>query len=921
MIRLLLLLAALLPLSIGASGVQAAAFSIAFHYGKPLPADLLRAHDIVVVEPGHGHAPDALGADTELFAYVSVGEVLPGSAYAAAVPAHLARRDNPDWGSRVIDVSQPEWTRFVVERIVAPLWQRGYRGFFLDTLDSYRLLTDLDPAAAQRGLSTLVDTLAERFPGIRLIFNRGFELLPAVHRHVMAVAAESLHRGWNPATGRYVAVPEADRAWLQARFNEVRTRYALPVIAIDYLPAEALDEARALAHQMLAEGVIPWIAEPALTSAGTGAMEALPRRVLVLYDAAEASAVNYTNAHRYIEMPLNYLGYVADYLTPDDPLPDRLDPRTYAGIVTWMTGGIAQGARLQHWLQRQIAAGVKLAVFDDFGFDPGRGGAARLGLALGPSPRAPLALTARDPIIGFEMQPHPRAGSLPPLRVTDPAGVALAEVTDATGARFHPAAILPWGGYLLDAFAISELPGVEGQSRWGADPFAFLQRALRLPPRPVPDPASASGRRLLLAHIDGDGFPSLGEFPGSPLAAQVLLDDVLKRYRFPHAMSVIEAEISPQGLYPALAARLEGIARQMFALAHVEIASHTYSHPFKWRKVFDARDDDRATDYHLDIPGYTPTPEREILGSIDYIRSRLAPAGKPVRLLLWSGNAAPDADTLALIAEHGLLDMNGGATIASRRRPTVAAVSPIGVHQGPYFQPYAPVMNENVYTNDWTGPFYGFRDVIDTFEMTGSPRRLKPVNIYYHTYSASKVAALKALHAVYDWALAQPLHPVFPTEYIAMATNFDTLTLARALDDPDTLHIRHADALRSLRLPPDLPPVALADSTGLAGTAPGPDGAFATLAARRAALRFGPTPTAAPAFVSANAALDAWQRDARTTRFALRGHVPLRFTLSHPATCHLSAGKRRLRATQHDGLRHDYRLDATHADLVLRCPG
>ena len=53
-------------------------------------------------------------------------------------------------------------------------------------------------------------------------------------------------------------------------------------------------------------------------------------------------------------------------------------------------------------------------------------------------------------------------------------------------------------------------------------------------------------------------------------------------------------------------------------------------------------------------------------------------------------------------------------------------------------------MNENVYTNDWTGPFYGFRDVIDTFRMTGEPRRLKPINLYYHTYSASKVAALKA---------------------------------------------------------------------------------------------------------------------------------------------------------------------------------
>ena len=916
--RALVFLIALLPCLIGLGELQAAPFSIAFHYGSTLPADGLRAHDIVVVEPDHGHAPGALGPDTELFAYVSVGEVHPQRAYLADVPAALKRGTNADWGSVVIDVSQPVWAEFMAERIVGPLWQRGYRGFFLDTLDAYRLLNDVDPAAAQRGLEQLVHTLVKRYPGIRLIFNRGFELLPAVHSDVFAVAAESVHRGWRAGQSRYVAVPEADRRWLLDRFDEVRQRYSLPVIGIDYLPATALDEARALARTMLAEDIIPWIAEPSLTTLGTGAKEALARRVLVVYDANEASAINYTNAHRYIEMPLNYLGYVADYVTPDDALPERLDPRIHAGIVTWMTGGIKNGARLHRWLQAQIDAGTKVAILDDFGFELGQSTAARLGLNIEPPPTAPLTLSQSDPLIGFEMSPRPRASTLLPIAITAADGVPLATLTDAVGQQYHPAAIMPWGGYLLDAFAVVELPGIEGQSRWGANPFTFLQRALRLPPRPAPDPSTASGRRLLMVHIDGDGFPSLGEFPGSPFAAQVLLDDILKRYRIPHAMSVIEAEVSPQGLYPALSDRLENIARQMFALPHVEIASHTYSHPFKWRKVFS--DDDNDASYHLSIPGYEPTPEREILGSIDYIRSRLAPPGKPVRLLLWSGNAAPDAASLRLINEHKLLDMNGGNTTMSLRRPTVAAVSSIGVHQGAYFQPYAPVMNENVYTNDWTGPFYGFRDVIDTFRMTGEPRRLKPINIYYHTYSASKVAALKALHTVYDWALALPVQPVFPSDYIAMAHNFDTLSLARALDDPDTVHIRNADALRSLRLPPDFAAPDLANSPGLAGTASGPDGRFATLAASRASLRAGTTAADLPRFVSANGRLTHWQRHPKSIDFALKAYIPLSFTLSHPADCRLQTGQGSVAATGRDGLEHHYRLDTTDATLTLRCP-
>ena len=32
--------------------------------------------------------------------------------------------------------------------------------------------------------------------------------------------------------------------------------------------------------------------------------------------------------------------------------------------------------------------------------------------------------------------------------------------------------------------------------------------------------------------------------------------------------------------------------------------------------------------------------------------------------------------------------------------------------KGDWFQVYAPMQNENVYTNNWTGPFYGFERVI-----------------------------------------------------------------------------------------------------------------------------------------------------------------------------------------------------------------
>jgi hypothetical protein len=58
-----------------------------------------------------------------------------------------------------------------------------------------------------------------------------------------------------------------------------------------------------------------------------------------------------------------------------------------------------------------------------------------------------------------------------------------------------------------------------------------------------------------------------------------------------------------------------------------------------------------------------------------------------------------------LAYQAGLLNMNSGNTWISKAEPTLTLVGPIGMMKGEWFQPYAPMQNENVYTNNWTGPF------------------------------------------------------------------------------------------------------------------------------------------------------------------------------------------------------------------------
>jgi hypothetical protein len=90
------------------------------------------------------------------------------------------------------------------------------------------------------------------------------------------------------------------------------------------------------------------------------------------------------------------------------------------------------------------------------------------------------------------------------------------------------------------------------------------------------------GHRMLIVHIDGDGFPSRAMMPGNAYSGKVILDEILKRYPVKSTVSVIEGEVGLSGKWPKLSPALEAIAREIFALPNVEVASHSYSHPFNW---------------------------------------------------------------------------------------------------------------------------------------------------------------------------------------------------------------------------------------------------------------------------------------------------------------------------------------------------
>ncbi|MER1968693.1 endo alpha-1,4 polygalactosaminidase [Castellaniella sp. GW247-6E4] len=244
-----------------------------FYYGALDEDRPLDGFDVAVVEPGHGFSPARHGPPGTLWlGYIGIGEVLEATPHFDAMPDEWLIGRNGTWGGKIIDQAATDWPGFLVDTIASPIWQAGYRGFFLDTMDSY-LLLELSPAARDRqrqGLSRAIGSLRTAFPEAVIIVNRGFELLQALGTNIDALAFESLYQGWDEAHQRYIEVPPQDRAWLLDQASAARA-CDLPAISIDYCPADDFASAPALMRKIAAHGIVPCVGDKHLLTIASSA--------------------------------------------------------------------------------------------------------------------------------------------------------------------------------------------------------------------------------------------------------------------------------------------------------------------------------------------------------------------------------------------------------------------------------------------------------------------------------------------------------------------------------------------------------------------------------------------------------------------------------------------------------------------------
>ena len=279
-----------------------------------------------------------LNLNSLTFAYVSIGEVARNSEDMGRIKESWSIGTNPAWNSLVMNMADENWRNYLLEHHFGRLWREGYRAFFLDTVDSYLIVTkEGKPRAEQEtGLIALLAEVKQRFPGCKLLLNRGFEVLDRASQYTDGMIAESLFHGFDPVTGKHAPTKEENREWLLNQLARAQNEFKVPVTVLDYVEPGNWAEAEKTARQILKLGFMPWVANGDLTWLGQGRLRLAPRRMLAVVNGTPAQQMDH-DLFRHAAMPLEYLGLALDYWFVDQlPLPIEPLVGRYAGVIVWL---------------------------------------------------------------------------------------------------------------------------------------------------------------------------------------------------------------------------------------------------------------------------------------------------------------------------------------------------------------------------------------------------------------------------------------------------------------------------------------------------------------------------------------------------------------------------------------------------------
>ncbi|MCB1505176.1 MAG: endo alpha-1,4 polygalactosaminidase [Hyphomicrobiaceae bacterium] len=219
----------------GGRSIKWAAF-----YGVEANEDLLGSYELVILDPEYRGSIKAISErGARICAYLSLAEIRTANPYFASLDKAAVIGENPDWpGTLRVDVRHPAWKKLLLDEQIPHAIARGFSGVMFDTVDTPPYLEQINPKAHKGMRDAAIDLIAavrNRYPGLELIGNRGYMMLPDIVGILDAVIAESLISMPRKDGSGYTWVPEKEvEAQLAFIRKAKRIKPDLPILSLDY---------------------------------------------------------------------------------------------------------------------------------------------------------------------------------------------------------------------------------------------------------------------------------------------------------------------------------------------------------------------------------------------------------------------------------------------------------------------------------------------------------------------------------------------------------------------------------------------------------------------------------------------------------------------------------------------------------------
>lgn len=551
------------------------------------------------------------------------------------------------------------------------------------------------------------------------------------------------------------------------------------------------------------------------------------RDIAIFWDSSEIDQrpVSSSFPHTKLEVILNHFGFRAHYFNVDNLNEiEHFDHRPYYALITWFSDDETKNIEtLQDQISKWLKTKKKLVVLGEFGFfdrpERDKFNITKINEILklanleyqNHQYKSSIGLRpvyhSEKSLVEFERSLNNEIPNIKIFKTLNNSFTRLLSINSTIRHLESPVVLYNEQiFYVAKDFTIFYNPQL-GHTQWKINPFNIIKWLLPDKLMPIPDTTTLNGKRILYTHIDGDAYINISNIDRKTTSGKIISEKILEQYKLPVGLSYITAEIDPQLL--GKKTYLDEI-KEITNKDYVELASHTYYHPLSWQ----TSPDKFEINAYLDRPqlykggpimAYMPKDKlldykREIVESISRI-NKLIDLKKETNTIYWSGSCEPPIEALKLAYENEILNMNGGDSRFDDDYPSYSHLYPLYRKVGPYYQIYSSNSNEIPYTNNWTGPFSGQSKLIQTFENTETPVRIKPMNIYYHFYSGEREAAINALKKVYNYVVSQEMIAIYPSKFIRIVNNWINVEIERI--EKHQYHLKNLEHLKTFRIDSD----------------------------------------------------------------------------------------------------------------------